>query len=265
MSIFFHIHLSFFLSKEKHLCNDNYILYNHSLHFISFVLKLLSDIGIGGFWRDRLWENYTASSVYPGRGNIISSRCWLQHCLHSTPSYICHICCSSYIFWKRRKPWRNCWLPNSFGVKTLISNKIAILHYRSFTSAAGNTFSEVCVFPIYNTSVIIDSFRFLLTDLFSMHLCVVKWLSKFSCSLSIQNVYFAVFFRLVSFDLEIIWLQIIFVCAWSGLCYMPLALQYCRSCIPTLLERSNWFLQFCKKNSEIIKLIADWGPKFNRC
>lgn len=129
------------MTKVRQVC-----LWPSSSTFISFVLKLLSDLGIGGFWRDWLRENYTASSVYPGRGNIVSSRCWLQHCLHSTPSYICHISCSSNIFWKRRKPWRNCWLPNSSGVKTLISNKIAILHYRSFTSAAGNTFSEICVF-----------------------------------------------------------------------------------------------------------------------
>ena len=183
------------------LCSKKTLFYYIIILYISLALNLLIHIDIGGFWRDRLWENYTASSVYPGRGNIISTRCWLQHNLHSTPSYICHICCSANIFWKRRKPWWNCWLPNSSGVKTLVSNKIAILHYRSFTSAAGNTFSEtrVCFFYIWCFSDHWSTFPIP----FDMHLCIIKRSSIFFCTFNIQSlVKFDDLFMLVSFDLK---------------------------------------------------------------
>lgn len=66
--------------------------------------------------------------------------------MHTTPSYICHICSSSSILRKRRESWRNCWLSDSSGVKALCSNTAPLLHHWSITSAVGNTmFLLLCV------------------------------------------------------------------------------------------------------------------------
>ncbi|XP_076882028.1 DExH-box ATP-dependent RNA helicase DExH1-like [Bidens hawaiensis] len=53
--------------------------------------------GISGFWRNRVWQNYTASSVHIRGTDIIFTWVPLQYYMYPTPPYICNICCCSYI------------------------------------------------------------------------------------------------------------------------------------------------------------------------
>lgn len=133
--------------------NYHYILF-FTRFFAAFSAKFLSNFhclsvalpGIGNFRGNRLWQNNTASSVYIGGGNIISTWCSLQHSMHTTPPYICHFCCCTNSIWKGREPWWNCWLSNSSGSITVCSNPAPFLHHWCVTPAAGNWW--YCAFPI---------------------------------------------------------------------------------------------------------------------
>jgi hypothetical protein len=98
-----------------------------TLNLLSFPVS-----GSGHFWRDRLRQNNSASTVHSRRRNKQPPRCWLQHNLYSAPPYICHFSSSKSICWERWRTRRGCWIPDSPWIKTVCTNTVAVLHYWSF-------------------------------------------------------------------------------------------------------------------------------------